>query len=238
MGWADYNNDGALDLFGVGHLNYSGDMGDGYRLFENTNCIANYLTINLQGVNNAHNGIGSKITVQTDEMEYSRFLNASTGMNGFNSLRVHLGLGNSESVNEIVIDWADGTNTIINGPISANQIINVSEGGVGIKSNYELSIMNYELKQNYPNPFNPTTKINYKLGLMSYEFAEIVVYNAVGQNVWSSPVGAKNLLPGTYTTNNNGSIQFDGSKFNSGIYYYSLVIDNKVISTKSMVLIK
>ena len=35
---------------------------------------------------------------------------------------------------------------------------------VGINDdNYELSIINYQLKQNYPNPFNPVTKINYEL---------------------------------------------------------------------------
>ena len=101
-----------------------------------------------------------------------------------------------------------------------------------IEGNYELGITNYELKQNYPNPFNPTTRINYELGITNYELAEIVVYNAMGQEIWS-----KNLLsnPSSLTPN---TCTFDGSKFNSGIYYYSLIIDNKIISTKSMVLIK
>ncbi len=114
---------------------------------------------------------------------------------------------------------------------------------VDIEGNYQLSIVNYQLKQNYPNPFNPVTKIRYHLPVetmhaSSLRSAEIVVYNAMGQSVWSTPVGAKNLLPGTATTNNNGSIIFDGSKFNSGIYYYSLIVDGKKIDTKTMVLIK
>ena len=107
-----------------------------------------------------------------------------------------------------------------------------------IENNYELSIMNYELKQNYPNPFNPVTKINYELRISNYELAEIVVYNSVGQNVWSSIVGAKNLSPGTSATPTHGSIQFDGTNLNSGIYYYSLVIDGKKMDTKSMILVK
>ena len=104
--------------------------------------------------------------------------------------------------------------------------------------NNESRIKNYELKQNYPNPFNPVTKIRYQLAVSSEQLAEIVVYNAMGQTVWSTPVGAKNLLPGTAITNNHGYIQFDGSKFNSGIYYYSLVVDGKKMDTKSMILIK
>ena len=104
-----------------------------------------------------------------------------------------------------------------------------------IEDNYELRITNYELKQNYPNPFNPVTRINYELGgtlatggITNYELAEIVVHNAKGQQVWTSD-------PLSLNTN---TCNFDGSKLNSGIYYYSLVVDGKKLSTKSMVLVK
>ena len=109
--------------------------------------------------------------------------------------------------------------------------------GNGIGDNYELQITNYELKQNYPNPFNPVTKINYELGgtlvtsgSTNYETAEIIVHNSVGQIV--------GVYPCSFTNNNHGSVQFDGSKFNSGLYYYSLVVDGKKMETKSMILIK
>jgi len=101
-----------------------------------------------------------------------------------------------------------------------------------INNNYESEITNYELKQNYPNPFNPTTSINYTSAPLSVnQSAEIVVYNSAGQKVWSSQLTA----PSSQLT---GSILFDGSKLNSGIYYYSLIVDGKNLSTKSMILIK
>ena len=103
-------------------------------------------------------------------------------------------------------------------------------GTVGM-NNYELGIANYELKQNYPNPFNPITKISYQLSVNSDQLVEIVVHNSMGQQVWSSPVTR-------YGSRVSGSILFDGSKFNSGVYYYSLVVDGRKIHTKSMVLIK
>ena len=102
--------------------------------------------------------------------------------------------------------------------------------GTGIESNYELGISNYELKQNYPNPFNPQTQINYELRITNYKKAEIEVCNSVGQKVWSS-----GNLP---LSINHSPLYFDGSKFNSGIYYYSLIVDGTKMDTKSMVLIK
>jgi len=116
------------------------------------------------------------------------------------------------------------------GLIDVMAAINYVQTDIG-EDNYELSIINYQLKQNYPNPFNPVTKINYELRITNYEFAGIVVYNSAGQKVWSSPVTH-------YGSPVTGSISFDGSKFNSGIYYYSLIVDGKNLSTKAMVLIK
>ena len=98
----------------------------------------------------------------------------------------------------------------------------------GIDDSYELEAANYDLKQNYPNPFNPITKINYELTIANYKKAEIVVYNVMGEEVWSSkPLS----LNSNYCT-------FNGSSFNSGIYYYSLVVDGKKMDTKAMILIK
>ena len=122
------------------------------------------------------------------------------------------GFGNNDGISELIF-WENNT--------------------VDIESNYEFAITNYELNQNYPNPFNPVTRINYKFNsipLTALQSAEIVVHNSLGQQVWSS-----GNLP---FTNNPSKLFFDGSAFNSGIYYYSLIVDGKTIGTKSMVLIK
>jgi len=104
------------------------------------------------------------------------------------------------------------------------------------ENNYQLSIVNYHLEQNYPNPFNPVAKINYRLPVKtmhasSLQSAEIVVFNIVGQQVWSSPITDHSSPITNYCT-------FDGSKFNSGVYYYSLVVDGQKMITKKMVLTK
>ncbi len=103
----------------------------------------------------------------------------------------------------------------------------------GIFESFDNNSINSYNLTNYPNPFNPTTKIRYRLPVKtmnasSLQSAEIVVYNLAGQIVWASESLKKPV----------GATDFDGSTFNSGVYYYSLVVDGKRLSTKSMVLIK
>jgi len=122
---------------------------------------------------------------------------------------------------EILAGLRDGNIKCFSGGNDANDI----------EGNYELQITNYELKQNYPNPFNPITRINYTSTSLSVnQSIEIVIHNTAGQQVWSS-----GNLPFII---NHSPLYFDGSRFNSGVYYYSLVIDGKRLSTKSMVLLK
>ncbi len=85
----------------------------------------------------------------------------------------------------------------------------------------------YKLEQNYPNPFNPVTKISFDLpvsGLVSLK-----IYDILGKEVATLVNEIKNA--GRY------SIDFDGSSFASGTYFYRLE-SNGFVSTKKMMLIK
>jgi len=102
--------------------------------------------------------------------------------------------------------------------------------------NYELEIANYELT-NYPNPFNPTTTISFNLNTETTENAELIIYNLKGQKIKNFDV----ILSGV--EGESPSIIWDGTDqidkpVSSGIYYYKLVVDNKIIETKKMMLMK
>jgi hypothetical protein len=90
----------------------------------------------------------------------------------------------------------------------------------------------FSLSQNYPNPFNPVTNI--KFAVPSNGYAKLSVYNALGQQVQSLLNG--NINTGTY------SVQFDGTKLNSGLYFYKLELtsnDGKYFSdVKKLMLVK
>lgn len=87
----------------------------------------------------------------------------------------------------------------------------------------------FELYQNYPNPFNPVTKIKFDISGSSAAQTLLTVYDMLGRE--AEVLINKELLPGTY------EIEFDGSKYASGVYYYSLKTTG-FTDVKKMVLIK
>lgn len=96
---------------------------------------------------------------------------------------------------------------------------------VSVKEKNLLST--YYLNQNYPNPFNPTTRISYKIeepGLV-----QLKVYNVLGMEVAT--------LVNEYKYSGNHSTDFDASKLSSGVYLYSLSVNN-FTQTRKMILEK
>jgi hypothetical protein len=85
----------------------------------------------------------------------------------------------------------------------------------------------YELNQNYPNPFNPATTIRYSIpqaGLVN-----VKIFNLLGQEV--ATLVNTQQVSGTYEVN------FDASALASGIYFYSIDVNN-FKATKKMILMK
>ncbi len=87
--------------------------------------------------------------------------------------------------------------------------------------------MDYYLSQNYPNPFNPVTTI--KFGVPEDVHVELVVYNILGQKVVT--------LVDEFKRAGHYIVQFDGSNYASGTYFYVLKAGNKILKNK-MLLIK
>lgn len=84
------------------------------------------------------------------------------------------------------------------------------------------------LEQNYPNPFNPVTNIRFQIEGTGY--VKLIVYDIQGREIMK--FFDEKLNNGVY------SVDFSGNDLSSGIYFYSLIIDDKIIDTKKMVLIK
>ncbi|MDQ3020975.1 MAG: T9SS type A sorting domain-containing protein [Bacteroidota bacterium] len=85
----------------------------------------------------------------------------------------------------------------------------------------------FELSQNYPNPFNPKTIINYEIPVTNN--VSIKVYDISGKEV--ATLVNEIQEAGYY------AIDFDGSNFASGAYFYKLVT-NGFTDTKRMILLK
>ncbi len=85
----------------------------------------------------------------------------------------------------------------------------------------------FSLEQNYPNPFNPTTVVSYQLPDVSN--VTLVVYDVLGREV--AVLVNERKPAGRY------SVEFDGSKFATGMYVYRLSTGSRV-ECRKMVLLK
>jgi hypothetical protein len=131
--------------------------------------------------------------------------------------------------NRIVPVWTDMRAGAYNQEIySAN--INLS---IGIKQISTVTPDKSDLFQNYPNPFNPSTTI--KFTMKESGFASIKVYDILGKEI-TTLINSK-LNAGTYETQfpNNSTTN---DLITSGIYFYRLTVNDNLISTKTMVLVK
>jgi hypothetical protein len=104
---------------------------------------------------------------------------------------------------------------------------NPTGGIIGINNISSEIPDNYNLSQNYPNPFNPNTIIKYSLLADSY--TTLKVYNILGNEI--TTLINQNQNAGIY------SVEFDGSNYVSGIYFYKLESGN-FISVKKMIMVK
>lgn len=103
----------------------------------------------------------------------------------------------------------------------------------GVENEENALPTEFSLSRNYPNPFNPTTTIEFALPKAGN--VKLTVYNMLGQQV--------RTLVSTKMAAGNFKAMWDaqdsyGRKVSSGMYFYRLEVDNKVIGTQKMLLLK
>lgn len=86
---------------------------------------------------------------------------------------------------------------------------------------------NFSLQQNYPNPFNPTTIISYSVSISS--LVTIKIYDILGKEIQT--------LVNEEKHSGNFEVEFDGSKYSNGVYFYRMQAGD-FIETKKLILLK
>jgi len=94
-------------------------------------------------------------------------------------------------------------------------------------ANKNIEIPEATLSSNYPNPFNPATTI--KFDIRTPAFTKLSVFDVLGREI--KTLVNEELKTGSY------SLVFDGSEFNSGVYFYRLT-SGDFVETKRMLLVK
>jgi len=240
----DYDRDGDLDIYAGNEA-----LQQPYNNYENflyKNNLSdryggsnNWIIINLVGIKSNRDGIGAKLRCYSlsgsEYLSQLRYTGSSIVPQGM--IPVHFGLGSSNIVDSLVIDWPSGIRQVIyNLPV--NQYITVVEDTTLtiVEKEKVDKDYNYSLSQNYPNPFNPTTKIkytiaNYQNSKKEEQLVTLKVFDLLGREITTLVNEPKQ--PGEY------EIEFDASKYglSSGVYMYQLTAGS-FISTRKFVYLR
>ncbi|MEM7334705.1 MAG: CRTAC1 family protein [Chloroflexota bacterium] len=119
----DYDNDGDQDIAITAY-------NDDFRLYENKLAVenTNWIKIVLNTQNNANlapNGIGANIEVQANGNSYFYTMNSCSHYLSQSEITAHIGLAGNGIIDQIIIDWTDGTSTTVTN-IEPNQSISIS----------------------------------------------------------------------------------------------------------------
>jgi len=173
LGWADYDADGAVDLFAAGHI-------DKYRLFRNLNCPGNFLHVNLVGSPSNRSALGAWATVFSRGQSWTRLVTAGSGRQDFGSLTLEFGLATNTDIDSLVVHWPSGRVQRV-GQLSANQTLElVEDGGTSPVTDDVLGpIPGFELNS-APNPFNPATSLRFHLPEQA-ESVQLAIYDTRGR---------------------------------------------------------
>ena len=83
------------------------------------------------------------------------------------------------------------------------------------------------LRQNYPNPFNPITTIKFAIPVSGN--VKLSIFNSLGERV--------ETLENGFVEAGFHKVNWDASKYSSGVYYYRLESEN-FNSVKKMIVLK
>lgn len=131
----------------------------------------------------------------------------------------------------IYFQYEDSSGTIKQQP-SNGKYFNLTYGKLNITLQDYTLPTEYVLKQNYPNPFNNQTTIDFYS--ISNNPAELIIYNSIGEKV--KTFYKDNVIKGLNHFHWDG-VSDNGKSVSSGVYFYELKIDNKILTNK-MVLLK
>ena len=136
--YADYDNDGMVDMFvtvngqqvedGSGNNIFDEYQGKGI-LFHNETINKNHwIKVRLEGVKSNKDGFGAKVIVYTANEAFSSSLVSGQGYFSSHAKELYFGLGSQSKIDKLEIKWPSGINQRFNN-ISTNQTVYIVENG-------------------------------------------------------------------------------------------------------------
>jgi len=135
--FADYDNDGKIDMFvtvngqqiedGKGNTIFDPNQGKGILLKNKSRSNNSWVTIRLEGNKSNRDGFGALVTVQTNKTEQRQSLVSGQGYFSNHAKELYFGLGKSKIIDSIEVKWPSGLKQTFK-EISPNQTVYILEG--------------------------------------------------------------------------------------------------------------
>lgn len=121
---ADYDKDGFVDFF-IANSHGNNHSADDI-LYHNTPNGNHWISVKAVGAISNRDAIGAVVRVNTGDRWQARAIQSKTGPSSQNSILAHFGLGQSTTVDRIVVEWpGKGYTEVVN--TNADQFITVTE---------------------------------------------------------------------------------------------------------------
>lgn len=133
----DIDNDGRLDIA----LNQF--LISPFLLWHNQEPNAgNWVKVNLFGLSSNADGVGSMITLWSGGKRQIQYTHCSKGYLGQHSNNYHFGLGNSNTVDSLIIQWPSGVTDKLTNISNINRVVSVTEGDFSLP----LTLLGFSLE--------------------------------------------------------------------------------------------
>lgn len=230
---ADVDNDGYLDIVVANWGRTARNQ-----LFVNDNEGNNSILVKAVGTVSNTSAIGTTISVTAGGVTHMDQITGATGYASQNSLVLHFGLGDLETVDEMIIKWPSGIEErYLDLPVN-KYFTATEEGGITHTNQNRPVVLSTvaeepELALNFPNPFSSSTYIPIKAGWG--EAVSLEIYSAKGDRV--------NVLRVPEFENGRVGFHWDGTNYqgepvDNGIYLYKVRTGNKGMSKSGRMMLQ
>ncbi len=209
--WADYDNDGDLDL----HV--ANEVSTNDFIYKNNGNANHWINIKCYGINSNKSAIGTRISVKAiingSAVWQNNFISAQTGYAGQNSLNVEFGFADATVIDSIVVRWPSGLVCYYTG-ISTDQFIKIYE-------NCTLTgLENVADKQNnlivYTNPFED--RLNVTINSTRASDSKIYLTDIAGREV---------IVKEIRLSSGKNKVELSTTWLNAGAYFLTVEYGTK-----------
>lgn len=120
-----------------------------------------------------------------------------------------------------IIDSLKNELTLMKEQINSNSSLNINKNNTFSEQNQNV------LNQNMPNPFNQKTEIKFKINEQNFRNASIVIFDLNGLMIKKYEI----------QKSGDGSVEINGNELKAGMYIYTLLVNQKEIDSKRMILL-